>query len=191
MPSPSKLRITWVKSAIGYPRRQKATVRALGLHHLHQTVEQDDTPTTRGMLHAVRHLVSVIEGAVAAENGATAKANARPSFVVRKLPEAVPASVPDEVPAAEAAADAPAPGTPTASARHAAAKGARGKVAAETAAPAEPAPEAVAPASKPRATRGRVAKPEANAPAEEKPKAAPRRASRAKAEPETKEAAEG
>ncbi|MGH2366095.1 MAG: 50S ribosomal protein L30, partial [Chloroflexota bacterium] len=102
MPPLSKLHITWVKSAIGYSQRQKATVRALGLHHLHQTVEQDDTPTMRGMLHAVRHLVSVIEGAGAAENGGSPKASHTPSFVVRKLPETAPAAV-AEVQAADPA----------------------------------------------------------------------------------------
>jgi large subunit ribosomal protein L30 len=55
------LRITLVKSAIGYSVRHKATVRALGFHRLHQTVVQEDTPTTRGMLAKVNHLVIVEE----------------------------------------------------------------------------------------------------------------------------------
>lgn len=55
----SKLQITWVKSSIGYAEDQKATIRALGLHRLNETVEQDDTPAIRGMLHKVRHLVRV------------------------------------------------------------------------------------------------------------------------------------
>src|SRR5690242_1324231 len=59
MPSLSKLRITWVKSTIGSLARHRATVRALGLRRLHQTVFHNDTPTMRGMLHAVRHLVTV------------------------------------------------------------------------------------------------------------------------------------
>lgn len=54
-----KLRVTWTKSAIGYERHQKLTVRALGLHRLHQTVEHEDTPAIRGMLAAVKHLVKV------------------------------------------------------------------------------------------------------------------------------------
>jgi large subunit ribosomal protein L30 len=53
------LRITLVRSPIGYDRRQKATVRALGLRRLHQTVQQADTPALRGMLASVRHLVHV------------------------------------------------------------------------------------------------------------------------------------
>ncbi len=56
-----KLRITLVKSPIGYSRRQKATVRALGLRRLHQTVEQEDTPVIRGMVAKVAHLVRVEE----------------------------------------------------------------------------------------------------------------------------------
>jgi large subunit ribosomal protein L30 len=56
-----KLRITWVKSAIGYRQRQKATIRALGLRKLGETVEQPDNPAIRGMLAAVSHLVVVEE----------------------------------------------------------------------------------------------------------------------------------
>ncbi len=53
------LKITWVKSAIGYNVRQKKTVRALGLRHLGQTVEQADTAVIRGMIDKVSHLVRV------------------------------------------------------------------------------------------------------------------------------------
>jgi len=55
------LRITQVKSAIGNSEVHKATVRALGLHRLHQTVVLADTPTLRGMLQKVNHLVVVEE----------------------------------------------------------------------------------------------------------------------------------
>ena len=55
------LRITLVRSPIGYAKRQKATVRALGLRHMHQTVQQSDTPAVRGMLARVRHLVRIEE----------------------------------------------------------------------------------------------------------------------------------
>ncbi len=55
------LRITWTKSAIGYAKRQKLTIRALGLKRLHHTVEHNDTPTIRGMAYRVRHLVTVEE----------------------------------------------------------------------------------------------------------------------------------
>lgn len=56
-----KLRITLVKSAIGYSEKHKATIRALGLHHMNETVEQADTPVVRGMLMKVNHLVKVEE----------------------------------------------------------------------------------------------------------------------------------
>lgn len=56
-----KLRVTWVKSAIGYKEDQKNTIAALGLHRLHQTVEHDDTLVIRGMVNKVRHLVKVEE----------------------------------------------------------------------------------------------------------------------------------
>ena len=61
MSSEKALRITLVKSAIGYSVRHKATVKALGLHRLHQTVEQPDTLAVRGMIAKVAHLVKVEE----------------------------------------------------------------------------------------------------------------------------------
>jgi len=62
----SKLRVTWVKSGIGYPVDQKRTIKALGFRRLNQSVEHDDTPSIRGMLHKVKHLVKV-EGSSEAE----------------------------------------------------------------------------------------------------------------------------
>jgi large subunit ribosomal protein L30 len=53
------LRITYVKSCIGYAQRQKDTIRTLGLRHLGDSVLQADIPAVRGMVHAVRHLVAV------------------------------------------------------------------------------------------------------------------------------------
>jgi large subunit ribosomal protein L30 len=55
------LRITLVHSPLGNSQRHKATVAALGLRRLHQTVEQADTPQVRGMLAKVGHLVKVEE----------------------------------------------------------------------------------------------------------------------------------
>ena len=57
----SKLRITWIKSAIGYSKRQKATIEALGLHRLNQSVVLPDNPAIRGMIAKVAHLVRVEE----------------------------------------------------------------------------------------------------------------------------------
>jgi large subunit ribosomal protein L30 len=58
---PKKLRVTYVKSAIGYSERHKATIRTLGFRKLNQTVVHDDTPVVRGMLAKVNHLVRVEE----------------------------------------------------------------------------------------------------------------------------------
>ena len=57
----TKLRITYVRSAIGYTVRQKLTIQALGLHNMGDVVEQDDTPAIRGMVNKVSHLVQVQE----------------------------------------------------------------------------------------------------------------------------------
>ena len=56
-----KVRITLMRSAIGETLRHKATVRALGFHRLHQTVEHEDTPSLRGMLYLVKKLVRIEE----------------------------------------------------------------------------------------------------------------------------------
>jgi large subunit ribosomal protein L30 len=55
------LKITQVRSTIGCPADQGATVRALGLKRISHTVEQADTPVIRGMIFKVRHLVEVKE----------------------------------------------------------------------------------------------------------------------------------
>jgi large subunit ribosomal protein L30 len=55
------LRITLVRSPLGYSVRHKATVQALGLRRIRQAVEQADTPQLRGMLSKVKHLVKVEE----------------------------------------------------------------------------------------------------------------------------------
>jgi len=60
-PNLKVIRITLTRSPIGYSKRHKATVRALGLRRLHQTVEQADTPTLRGMIAKINHLVEVEE----------------------------------------------------------------------------------------------------------------------------------
>jgi large subunit ribosomal protein L30 len=53
------LKITLVKSAIGFDKKQKLVVQGLGLRRLNHTVELPDTPATRGMILKVRHLVEV------------------------------------------------------------------------------------------------------------------------------------
>lgn len=54
-----RLRITLVRSVIGRPGDQERTVQSLGLRKVHHTVEREDTPSIRGMVHKIRHLVTV------------------------------------------------------------------------------------------------------------------------------------
>ena len=57
----TNLRITLVKSGIGYAPNQKKTIKALGLKRLNQSVIQPDSNSIRGMILKVRHLVNVEE----------------------------------------------------------------------------------------------------------------------------------
>ena len=57
----TKLRITWIKSGIGYTEVQKKTLKALGFHRLNQSVVHQDCASIRGMINQVRHLVKVEE----------------------------------------------------------------------------------------------------------------------------------
>jgi len=93
----AKLRITYTKSSIGYSKDQKETVRSLGLRKLNSTVIQEDTPSIRGMIFKVTHLVSVEElgdntpaAAAAASDRAAARRAAKPATT--KSPVATPAA---------------------------------------------------------------------------------------------------
>ena len=55
------LRITQIKSKIGYPQDQRATLLSLGLRKIRQQVVRPDNPAVRGMIHKVRHLITVEE----------------------------------------------------------------------------------------------------------------------------------
>ena len=55
----ARLRVTWTKSTIGFSKRQRATIKALGLHRLNQSVEVPDNPSMRGMISQIEHLVRV------------------------------------------------------------------------------------------------------------------------------------
>jgi large subunit ribosomal protein L30 len=55
------LKITYVRSVSGHPKTQAATLQALGLRKLHQTVEKPDNPRIRGMIFKVCHLLEVEE----------------------------------------------------------------------------------------------------------------------------------
>jgi large subunit ribosomal protein L30 len=61
MADPKKLRVKQIKSVIGYNERQRATVRGLGLRRIRHVVEVEDTPSVRGMINKVSHLVEVLE----------------------------------------------------------------------------------------------------------------------------------
>jgi len=57
----STISITQVRSSIKRPKRQKATLTALGLNKMHKTVEKESTPQILGMINVVKHLVTVTE----------------------------------------------------------------------------------------------------------------------------------
>ena len=57
----SELRITQIKSKIGYPQDQRATLQSLGLRKIRQQVVRPDNPAVRGMIKKVRHLITVEE----------------------------------------------------------------------------------------------------------------------------------
>jgi len=55
------IRVKWVVSSIGCTDDMRQTIRGLGLRRLHQVVERQDTPETRGMIQKGRHLVEVVD----------------------------------------------------------------------------------------------------------------------------------
>ena len=55
------IKVTLIRSPIGFERNQAAVVKSMGLRRIRHTVELKDTPETRGMIHKVRHLVTVSE----------------------------------------------------------------------------------------------------------------------------------
>ncbi len=56
----AKLRITQIRSGIGFDKKQSVVLRGLGLRRMRHTVEVPDTAGIRGMLHKVRHLITVV-----------------------------------------------------------------------------------------------------------------------------------
>ena len=56
-----KILIKQTKSGIGYRKKSKATLKALGLKKMNQTIEKNDTPAIRGMIKKISHLLEVIE----------------------------------------------------------------------------------------------------------------------------------
>jgi large subunit ribosomal protein L30 len=59
---PGRVKVTLVKSVIGFDRRQREVVKGLGLRRIRHTVELPDTPAIRGMIQKVRHMVTVEQG---------------------------------------------------------------------------------------------------------------------------------
>jgi large subunit ribosomal protein L30 len=57
----SKVKIKWVVSFIGCPRPMRSAIRGLGFRRMQQVVEVEDTPSIRGMIHKVRHLIVVVD----------------------------------------------------------------------------------------------------------------------------------
>ncbi len=53
------VRVTWVRSDIGYPKDQKATIKAIGFKRLNQTLELPDSPQLRGQIFKVKHMLKV------------------------------------------------------------------------------------------------------------------------------------
>ena len=55
------IKVKQIKSKIGFPVDQKRTLQALGLHRISQVVEVEDTPSIRGMIQKVHHLVTIVD----------------------------------------------------------------------------------------------------------------------------------
>ena len=53
------VRVTWVRSDIGYPKDQRTTIRAIGFRRLNQTLELPDSPQLRGQIFKVKHMLKV------------------------------------------------------------------------------------------------------------------------------------
>lgn len=165
----ARLRVTQVKSAIGYKKDQGLTLKALGLGKMWRSVEKDDTPAIRGMLNKVRHLVRVEEATPLPE------AMARPAeFTVLALPGT-----------GEESAEKPKGAPKEADAAHAD-EAAAGALASDTESTEEPAKPARR-ARKPKTDDSEAPPVEASASSEEPP-AKPRRSRKPAAEgPETTE----
>jgi large subunit ribosomal protein L30 len=56
-----KIRLQWVRSAIAAPQKHKLVIKGLGFTRLNQVIEREDTPSIRGMVQKVPHLVKVVE----------------------------------------------------------------------------------------------------------------------------------
>ena len=89
------IRLKWVRSGIGFTRRQREMIRGLGLRHVNQVVERADTPRVRALVARVPHFVEIVDGAPARAWVSV------PEYVVRPAPQPVPESPETEAPEAE------------------------------------------------------------------------------------------
>ncbi len=62
MAATKKIKLKWVRSAIQAPVKHKKVVKGLGFTRLNQVIEREDTPSIRGMVAAVPHLVEIVDG---------------------------------------------------------------------------------------------------------------------------------
>lgn len=100
------IHIKWVRSGIGFPYRQKAMIRSLGLLRLNQVVERPDTPQIRGLVANIPHLVSVVSEPVKPVWVATPEYNIFPPEVAaRQATPPIPAERDKEVKEATAAGE--------------------------------------------------------------------------------------
>lgn len=115
------LRIKLIRSKAGSMRQHNATVAALGLRKMHQVVEKEDTSSIRGMIHHVRHMVSVevVEGSVPQKAPKPAKSAPAPKPAAVS---AAPAATADAKPKVEKAAKAASPAKKPAAKKPATAK---------------------------------------------------------------------
>jgi large subunit ribosomal protein L30 len=60
MANAGKIRLQWVRSAIAAPTKQKLVIKGLGFTRLNQVIEREDTPSIRGMVKKVPHLVKIV-----------------------------------------------------------------------------------------------------------------------------------
>jgi large subunit ribosomal protein L30 len=101
------LRIQWVRSGIGFHRRQREIVRGLGLRRLHQVVERPDTPQVRGMVAAIPHLVRIVSGSASSSRIEIPEYTCLPPEAVAKpAPEVTTPAASVELPAPAEAPEA-------------------------------------------------------------------------------------
>lgn len=114
MNAPNTIYVQWIRSGIGFTRRQKTMVRSLGLRRLNQVVELPDTPPIRGLVASIPHLVHIVPAkpqpawASVPEYAITAVVESAPAVVPETETQAPSAPEADETPAAEAAEPSPA-----------------------------------------------------------------------------------